>query len=190
MNESCENEHTVTDNQLSQGTTQELAAVHGVGLAQGILVRILSEALGQCGSLSYPDFMVLEVLESRGGRGARLYELCEMTGWEKSRLSHHLARMETRELINRERYGEDGRGLVVRISPKGQAGLILALEATRGELLQGFFSRLSEDQVRVLGELNDAFCAGRGAFDSVGNNTVVVSPRKWPLSAPQRREDH
>ena len=62
------------------------------------LVRHLQREFG----LSDSDFEVLVNLsESPGGR-MRAFELGEATQWEKSRLSHHLSRMEKRGLVRRE----------------------------------------------------------------------------------------
>ncbi|MFC0623204.1 MarR family winged helix-turn-helix transcriptional regulator [Kribbella deserti] len=52
--------------------------------------------------LSGADYEVLVNLsESAAGR-MRAFELGEMTRWEKSRLSHHIKRMEQRGLVRRE----------------------------------------------------------------------------------------
>jgi DNA-binding MarR family transcriptional regulator len=39
--------------------------------------------------------------------------------WSRSRLSHHLARMEQRGLVGREECETDGRGAVVTLTDKG-----------------------------------------------------------------------
>ena len=52
--------------------------------------------------LSESDFEILVNLsESETGR-MRAFELAEATQWEKSRMSHHLTRMEKRGLIRKE----------------------------------------------------------------------------------------
>src|SRR5690348_5360380 len=61
-------------------------------------------------ALSMPDFVVLVALTDRCSEGVRAYSLAEALQWEKSRLSHHLARMERRGLITRVGCTEDGRG--------------------------------------------------------------------------------
>src|SRR5690349_17856311 len=60
--------------------------------------------------LSGSDYPVLVTLHERGDRPVRSTELATLIGWEQSRLSHHLARMERRGLIRRQTHGADNRG--------------------------------------------------------------------------------
>jgi DNA-binding MarR family transcriptional regulator len=65
---------------------------------QAHLTRHLQRDFG----LSGPDYEILVNLsESATGR-MRAFELAESTQWEKSRLSHHLTRMEQRGLLRKE----------------------------------------------------------------------------------------
>ena len=66
---------------------------------EGELARQLAAESG----LSYPDYLVLVALTDRLEGRMRLFELAEILGWEKSRLSHHVARMTTRGLVKKER---------------------------------------------------------------------------------------
>ena len=54
-------------------------------------------------SLSPGDYQVLLALSEAEGHRMRPSELAEVIGWERSRLSHHLGRMEKRGLISLER---------------------------------------------------------------------------------------
>ncbi len=66
------------------------------------LMRHLALHLQQVFGLSAPDFEILANLsKSQSGR-MRTSELRWATRWEKSRLSHHLSRMQKRGLIRRE----------------------------------------------------------------------------------------
>jgi DNA-binding MarR family transcriptional regulator len=56
---------------------------------------------GEAG-LSGPDYDVLSHVSESPGRRARLGELAERMAWSKSRLSHHLTRMERRGLATRQ----------------------------------------------------------------------------------------
>jgi DNA-binding MarR family transcriptional regulator len=72
----------------------------------------------------------------------RSSELAARVGWERSRLSHHLGRMEERGLIRREACAEDGRGAEVVLSEAGakafRAGSIPHLLAVRELFLDAF----------------------------------------------------
>src|SRR4051812_34927032 len=54
------------------------------------------------GGRSRGDYAVLLAREEAGGPRLRSWELAAHIGWERSRLSHHLGRMERRGLIRRE----------------------------------------------------------------------------------------
>ncbi len=60
--------------------------------------------------------------ESAGGV-LRAGELGRATGWEKSRLSHHIKRMEARRLVERQDCVTDGRGLLVAITDHGRKAI-------------------------------------------------------------------
>jgi DNA-binding MarR family transcriptional regulator len=66
------------------------------------LERYLAGQLQREFGLSGPDFEVLVNLSEAPGGRMRAFELGQVTQWEKSRLSHHLSRMEKRGLVRRE----------------------------------------------------------------------------------------
>jgi DNA-binding MarR family transcriptional regulator len=73
--------------------------------------------------LSLPDFDVLvQLSESADGR-LRVSELARSLGWERSRLSHHVGRMERRGLLTREECVDDGRGAFVVLTARGRAAI-------------------------------------------------------------------
>ncbi|MDN4486653.1 MarR family winged helix-turn-helix transcriptional regulator [Demequina sp. SYSU T00039] len=83
---------------------------------QGILEQRLQASVG----ISVPDFEILSALaRSEDGR-MRAGELGEMLGWEKSRTSHHVSRMEARDLVSRVTCHEDLRGTWVEIRSQGR----------------------------------------------------------------------
>ena len=68
---------------------------------------------------------MLHPLSEAPGGLLRARELGTEIGWDRSRLSHHLTRMEKRGLVAREECAEDGRGLdgaTDRRRPKGDQG--------------------------------------------------------------------
>jgi DNA-binding MarR family transcriptional regulator len=70
-------------------------------------------------SLSPGDYQVLLALSEADGRRLRPSELAAVIGWERSRLSHHLGRMEKRGLISRDPCAADGRGAEVVLAAHG-----------------------------------------------------------------------
>src|SRR3954467_7941741 len=69
--------------------------------------------------LSPADYVVLLALSEADGARLRSSELAARCGWERSRLSHHLARMERRALIRREESATDSRGAEIVLEPAG-----------------------------------------------------------------------
>jgi DNA-binding MarR family transcriptional regulator len=101
--------------------------------------------------------------ECRGGR-VRAFELANDLQWEKSRLSHHLARMEKRGLLTRDGCTEDGRGQVVVVTPAGRRALEGAAPAHVAAVRELFLDALTPDQVEALAAISDAAMARvRGA---------------------------
>jgi DNA-binding MarR family transcriptional regulator len=70
-------------------------------------------------SLSPGDYQVLLALSEADGHRMRPSELATVIGWERSRLSHHLGRMEKRGLISRDPCVADGRGAEVALAGHG-----------------------------------------------------------------------
>src|SRR6266568_2796133 len=61
----------------------------------------INRDLAQEAGLSEPDYDVLSNLTASDGR-RRLTELADRMLWSKSRLSHHITRMQARGLVTRE----------------------------------------------------------------------------------------
>ena len=62
---------------------------------------------------------MLLALSEASGRRVRSSELASAIDWERSRLSHHLKRMERRHLIRREDCPTDNRGAEVVLTAEG-----------------------------------------------------------------------
>lgn len=85
--------------QLSE---DELAAWRSFVEMRHALERHLGRKLQREFGLSDSDFEVLVNLSEAPGGRLRAFELGHATRWEKSRLSHHLSRMEKRGLVRRD----------------------------------------------------------------------------------------
>ena len=73
-------------------------------------LRRVARQLQQEAGLSAADYEVLVSLSEAPGGRLRVFELGGATQWEKSRLSHHLTRMEHRGLVRRMPCPTDNRG--------------------------------------------------------------------------------
>lgn len=123
----------------------------GAPLAAALNRQLLADS-----ALSSADYQVLVVLTETDGGVLRAGELGRETGWEKSRLSHHLKRMETRGLIRRDECLTDGRGLLVRITDDGRAAIADAAPAHVATVRELVIDVLTPEQLRVLAEAGEA----------------------------------
>ncbi|GAA2862663.1 hypothetical protein GCM10010517_21690 [Streptosporangium fragile] len=80
------------------------------------LARELTRATG----LSEADHQILDVLLDAPGARMRALELRWALQWEKSRLSHQIARMSTRGLLERDACTEDARGWDIILTAAGR----------------------------------------------------------------------
>lgn len=105
--------------------------------------------------LSLQDFDVMARLSDMPEQRARISELGRALHWEKSRLSHHLTRMEKRGLIRREECPVDARGAIVTMSAAGRAALEAAAPDHVRLVRTLVFDELSADEVSSLGIILD-----------------------------------
>ena len=83
----------------------------------------LAAGVAATSELSYADYLVLVALSDRADGRARLFELAEVLGWEKSRISHQVARMTGRGLLRKERCTDDRRGAFVVATEAGRRAI-------------------------------------------------------------------
>lgn len=71
--------------------------------------------------LNHDDYGVLVALSESDGDRLRMAELADLSVESRSRLSHHIGRLETRGLVARETCPEDRRGTWAVLTPEGRA---------------------------------------------------------------------
>lgn len=80
----------------------------------------------------------------------RARELGREILWDRSRLSHHVRRMEKRGLVVREECAEDARGAMVRLTAAGHAAVEGAAPGHVAATRRHFFDLLSNKEVDLL----------------------------------------
>jgi len=115
--------------------------------------------LGRDAGLSEPDYDVLSTLSELEGRRWRLQELAGHMAWSKSRLSHHLTRMEQRGLVVREACPDDGRGALVTLTDEGIRAIESAAPGHVASVRRHFIDHLSRAQLEALAEIAEAVVA-------------------------------
>jgi DNA-binding MarR family transcriptional regulator len=121
---------------------------------QGALNARLARQLQEESALSMPDFAVLVQLTDRPDGRARVLELATALRWEKSRLSHHLARMQQRGLVAREECSADRRGAFMVVTDAGRAAIEAAAPMHVEAVRRYLFDVLDRDQIDALATIS------------------------------------
>src|SRR5438128_5876951 len=113
------------------------------------------DQLARESGLSGADYQVLHPLSVAPGGLLRARDLGSEIGWDRSRLSHHLDRMERRGLIAREECAEDARGLMVRLTNAGRHAIEDAAPGHAEAVQRYFFDQLSKHEIQTIAEVFD-----------------------------------
>ena len=133
-------------------TSTELATWRSLIDTTDELRRVLGAELQELG-LSPADYQVLLALrEAEGGR-LRSSDLARTIDWERSRLSHHLGRMERRHLIRREECATDSRGAEVILTAEGARVFRRATAPHMRSINKHFATALEPAQIEALGDI-------------------------------------
>jgi DNA-binding MarR family transcriptional regulator len=109
----------------------------------------------QKSGLSGADYEVLAVLSDADGDRMSARELCNALGWEKSRLSHQVRRMQTDGLISREPNPGDARSTMVCLLPAGRAAIEKAAPGHVEDVRRNFIDLFSAAELDMLAALNE-----------------------------------
>ena len=82
----------------------------------------------------------------------RLFELADVLGWEKSRVSHQVARMTRRGLVAKERCDADRRGAFVVITAAGRDEIAAAAPGHVDAVRRLFVDPLTPEQLDAIGD--------------------------------------
>src|SRR3954468_16059232 len=118
-----------------------------------LLTARLNREMQEESGISISDFSVLVCLSEHPDARMRVLELARALGWEKSRLSHQLTRMQQRGLIERSNCSEDRRGAFVVLTDQGRATVEAAAPRHVESVRRYVFDSLTADQVESLGSI-------------------------------------
>jgi DNA-binding MarR family transcriptional regulator len=137
-------------------TDDEQAAWRSFVEMRHLLERHLGRHLQREFGLSDSDYEVLVNLSEAPSGRMRAFELGQMTQWEKSRMSHHLSRMETRGLIKREAAeGSAARYPDVVLTEAGRAAIESSAPANAARVRELFIDVLGPERLAMLREASD-----------------------------------
>ncbi|RSM43800.1 MarR family transcriptional regulator [Amycolatopsis balhimycina DSM 5908] len=123
--------------------------------AEALRVR-LAGRLQQHSALSSGDYQVLLALSEAPENTLRSSEIATAIGWERSRLSHHLGRMEKRELITRTACNDSVHGIDVRLTDAGSKAFRASTAPHLRDIRELFVDALSPEQLAHVEEFTGA----------------------------------
>ena len=127
---------------------QELRVWHAFKvMGEEVLARVGRDLAAGAG-LSGPEFGVLSRLASIGKGEMRQQDLARSMGWDKSRLSHQLTRMQERELV--ERREAEKRVVLVVLTKQGREKLDAARPVHAESVRRNLLARLSAEQIATV----------------------------------------
>ncbi|MFF2852363.1 MarR family winged helix-turn-helix transcriptional regulator [Streptomyces sp. NPDC058001] len=119
------------------------------------LMGRLSHLLQTESNVSPADFAVLaELMDVPDGR-RRFLDIARALEWEKSRTSHHIARMLKRGLVVRDECLEDGRGTFVVITDQGRAVIEVAAPRHMEAVRKLFLDNVTPSELRLLARISE-----------------------------------
>lgn len=137
-------------------TAAELSAWRGFVETSERIRSVIGSRLQTDSGLSTGDYAVLLSLTESPDNRVRSSDLAAKVGWERSRLSHHLGRMEQRGLIRREECLTDNRGAEACLTPAGADAFRRASAPHLHAVQELFVSALSPEQLLAVSEISEA----------------------------------
>ena len=137
-------------------TKPELATWRAFTETTERLRSLLAARLQADTGLSPADYAVLLALHDADDNRLRSSRLAENVGWERSRLSHHLGRMEQRGLIDRQECSTDSRGAEIVLTAAGRDAFGGATVPHLRAIRELFVDALTPDQLNAVHDITVA----------------------------------
>jgi DNA-binding MarR family transcriptional regulator len=100
--------------------------------------------------LSIADYEILIPLSEAPGQRLRARDLGRGVDWEKSRLSHHIGRMQRRGLVDRQECPTDARGAFIQLTEEGWRAVEAAAPDHVETVRRYFIDLLSPEELETL----------------------------------------
>ena len=143
-------------------TPDEQRAWRGYRGMRALLDLQIARDLMRDSGMSEADYDVLSTLGETDGHRMRLTELAAHMLWSKSRLSHHIGRMEQRGLVAREPCDDDGRGSMVVLTASGRNAIEAAAPRHVESVRRNFVDLIEPAELAVLDALTARVVAALG----------------------------
>jgi DNA-binding MarR family transcriptional regulator len=136
--------------------------------------------------LSGPEYSVLATLSECPDGVLRSGTAAQELGWERSRLSHILRRMEAKGLILRSCSADDARGQDVTLTEAGRAAIVEAAPGHVDFVRRAVFDPLTPEEQSVLGQACDRIVAAIAAIEAEAAPDEPRAAHGAELGAPRQ----
>ena len=119
------------------------------------LRNALDRQLVSDAGLSGAEYALLVPLSEAPGGLLRARDLGRLVGWDRSRISHQLRRMEQRGLVAREPCSDDARGSMVRLRRAGRSAIQAAAPKHVTTVRRFFFDQMSKGEMETMAAVFD-----------------------------------
>lgn len=137
------------------------------------LDRALDLQLQRDSNLSSSEYEVLLAINVAPERRLRISEIAATIGWEKSRVSHLVTRMEKRGLVDRTRCDSDLRSTWIGLTADGRRAVLGGLRGHSAAIRRYFFDVLEGDEGEQLSALSSRVI---GAIGCGADEDVTANP--------------
>src|SRR5699024_9136424 len=130
-----------------------------------LLELAIERQLQRDAGMSQSDYAVLVSLSEAEGMGLRARQLGAELGWDRSRVSHQVRRMEGRGLVSKGTCAEDGRGTVVSLTGAGAIGRVAPMHVEKVREL--FIDVVTDEEVGQLTAIYERIIDRIGTVDGI-----------------------
>ena len=124
--------------------------------------------------LSLADYDVLNALSGVPDECMQVSALAAQIGWERSRLSHHARRMESRGLVHCNLATRDRRATEIKLTPGGRRAIVEAAPGHVDLVRRLFFGGLPKELLAPVSEALDA------VYDHIVQHGTLPAPASEP----------
>jgi DNA-binding MarR family transcriptional regulator len=125
----------------------------------------LERRLQSDAGISTADYEVLMALFNASDKRLRAGRIAELIGWEKSRVSHQITRMEARGLVGRQECGDDARGTWIVLTSDGSRAVLGAIRHRTAAVREYFFDALTDEQLEAISTISTQVLATLDPLD-------------------------
>lgn len=137
---------------------------------QQLMDLAIDRQLERDAGLSLADYSVLVTLSEAEADGLRAREVGTKLGWDRSRVSHQVRRMEKRGLVAKTACETDGRGTMIALTTAGQKAIEASAPQHVEQVRSLFIDDLDDEE---LGTLSKVF---ERVIGKVGSTEGIVLP--------------